>query len=317
MVAKVVGTDINPRAIALSRINAALNGIDNTEFREGDLFAPVAGENFDLIISQPPFVSTPPGLAIASFESGGQRGDELPLRLLREVPAHLARNGRAVILAEWPELDGETVEQHLRTALPAPDIKVLILQCPGSSLNDYCAIYAAADHPNLGAEYERDTLMRREHLEAMGIRGLRVAINILQHAPDRPTGWTAAVDIQGAGQIILTSERIDKMIAARDLAARGEQAMLAAKLRVPEGTALIEERSGLDTAATSKLMARPSPWLLVRPAELNADAFRLLALVHQSASVKDAVERFRPAVEPEKIMSTVQYFLLYGLLEIA
>ena len=63
-------------------------------------------------------------------------------------------------------------------------------------------------------------------------------------------------------------------------------------------------------------MARLSPWLLVRPAELNADALRLLALVHQSPTVKDAAERFRPPVELEKIMATVQYFLLYGLLEV-
>jgi SAM-dependent methyltransferase len=313
---RVIGTDINARAIVLSRINAALNGIRNVEFREGDMFAPVRGETFDLVISQPPFVSAPPGLAVAAFEFGGPRGDELPLRLMREVPAYLAKNGRAVILAEWPELAGETVEQHLRAALPASDLKILILQCPGSSLNDYCAIYAAADHPNLGIEFERDTFLRRDHLEAMGIRGLRVAINILQHSAEPPTGWTAAVDIQGAGQIILSSARIDKMIAARDLASRGEQAMLAAKLRIPEGTTFHEERSGIDAGATSKLMARLGPSLLVRPADMNGDALRLLALVHQSPTVKAAAELFRPPVELEKIVSTVQYFLLYGLLEI-
>ena len=313
----VIGVDINPRAVALSRINASLNGMGNAEFREGDMFAPVAGRKFDLIISQPPFVSTPPGLTVASYESGGARGDELPMRLLREIPAHLAKNGRAVILAEWPELPGESVEQHVRAALAAPDIKLLILQCPGSSLNDYCAIYAAADHPNLGPEFERDTMLRREHLEAMGIRGLRIAINILQHSAEPPTGWTAAVDIQGAGQIILSSERIDKMIAARDLASCGQDALLAATLRIPDGTAFIEERSGLEAGVNFKLMARLSPWLLVRPAELNADALRLLALVHQSATVKHAAEAFRPPVELEKITSTVNYFLLYGLLEIA
>lgn len=132
-----------------------------------------------------------------------------------------------------------------------------------------------------------------------------------------PPAGPPRFDIQGAGQIILTSERIDKMIAARDLATRGERAMLAARLRVPDGTAYIEERSGLDAGAKSKLMARLSPWLLVRPAELNADALRLLALVHQSPTVKDAAERFKPPVELAKILSTVQYFLLYGLLEVA
>jgi SAM-dependent methyltransferase len=314
---RVVGTDINPRAAALSRINAELNSVTNAEFREGDMFAPVVGEKFDLIISQPPFVSTPPALVAASFESGGLRGDELPLRLLREVPNYLAKNGRAVIIAEWPEMAGETVEQRLRAAMPASEIKLLILQCPGSLLDDYCSTYAAADHPHLDAEYERDAMARRDHLEAMGVRGLRVAINILQHAPELPTGWTAVIDIQGAGQIILTSERIDKMIAARDLASRGEDALLGAKLRIPDGTLLIEERSGIEANAKSKLMARLSPWTLVRPAELNADALRLLALVHQSATVADAVQRFQPPTDAAKILATVNYFLLYGLLEIA
>src|SRR5208282_2633960 len=49
--AHIVGTDINSRAITLSRVNAALNGISNLDFREGDLFAPVEGEAFDLIVS--------------------------------------------------------------------------------------------------------------------------------------------------------------------------------------------------------------------------------------------------------------------------
>jgi hypothetical protein len=88
-------------------------------------------------------------------------------------------------------------------------------------------------------------------------------------------------------------------------------------LRIPDGTTFIEERAGLEAGTTFKLMARLSPWLLVRSAELNADALKLLALVHQSPTVKDAAERFRPPVEIDKITSTVNYFLLYGLLEIA
>src|SRR5580658_6412112 len=68
---RVIGTDINARAVALSRINASLNGVENVEFREGDMFALVVGRKFDLIISQPPFVSTPLGLPAASYESGG------------------------------------------------------------------------------------------------------------------------------------------------------------------------------------------------------------------------------------------------------
>ena len=59
--ARVIGTDINPRAIALARANATLNGIGNVEFRAGDLYEPVQGDEFDLIVSQPPYYPALPG----------------------------------------------------------------------------------------------------------------------------------------------------------------------------------------------------------------------------------------------------------------
>lgn len=60
--AQVVATDINPRAVAMARINVALNGVANIDVRQGDLFAPVAGEAFDLIATHPPYVALPDGV---------------------------------------------------------------------------------------------------------------------------------------------------------------------------------------------------------------------------------------------------------------
>ncbi len=51
----VVATDVNPRALAMARFNAALNGID-LDVRDGSLWEPVAGERFDLVTTNPPFV---------------------------------------------------------------------------------------------------------------------------------------------------------------------------------------------------------------------------------------------------------------------
>src|SRR5262249_28471521 len=45
---RVVATDLNPRAINFAAFGAALNGLDNIEFREGDMFGPVGDERFDL-----------------------------------------------------------------------------------------------------------------------------------------------------------------------------------------------------------------------------------------------------------------------------
>src|SRR5688572_16589384 len=51
----VVATDISARALAFTRLNALLNGVDGIEVRQGSLFAPVEGELFDRVVSNPPF----------------------------------------------------------------------------------------------------------------------------------------------------------------------------------------------------------------------------------------------------------------------
>ena len=57
---RVVATDLNPRALRLARLGAALSGMD-VDFREGSLYEPVVGERFDLIVSNPPYVMSPLG----------------------------------------------------------------------------------------------------------------------------------------------------------------------------------------------------------------------------------------------------------------
>ena len=58
---RVVATDTNPRALALTALTAALSGIgeEQLDLREGSLFAPVSDERFDLVVSNPPFVISP------------------------------------------------------------------------------------------------------------------------------------------------------------------------------------------------------------------------------------------------------------------
>ncbi|GAB2570735.1 methyltransferase [Leucobacter ruminantium] len=99
----VVATDISERALALARANARLNGVEGIEFRRGDLFAPVAGERFELILSNPPFVITPreEGAPVYEYRDGGLAGDELAARVIREASAHLVPGGTLLCLANW------------------------------------------------------------------------------------------------------------------------------------------------------------------------------------------------------------------------
>ena len=50
----VIATDVNERALAFTKLNAALNGLTNVECRHGSLFEPVDGETFDLITCNSP-----------------------------------------------------------------------------------------------------------------------------------------------------------------------------------------------------------------------------------------------------------------------
>ncbi|MFT3691508.1 MAG: peptide chain release factor N(5)-glutamine methyltransferase [Kofleriaceae bacterium] len=57
--AQVIAVELSPEAAAVARTNAKRNELEaRVEVREGDLWAPVAGERFDLIASNPPYIAT-------------------------------------------------------------------------------------------------------------------------------------------------------------------------------------------------------------------------------------------------------------------
>ncbi len=87
--AQVVGSDLNPRAAMFGAFNAALNGRDDVTCVTGDLFAPVAGQRFDLILSNPPFVISP-GSDHPHRENPLEL-DDFCRRMLGEVGEHTQR----------------------------------------------------------------------------------------------------------------------------------------------------------------------------------------------------------------------------------
>ncbi|OLC01046.1 MAG: hypothetical protein AUH30_01120 [Candidatus Rokubacteria bacterium 13_1_40CM_68_15] len=97
--AHVVATDIVPDAVEAIRGNAALNGV-SIDVRLGDCYAPVRGERFDLICSNPPQMPTPPGReradAAAAADNGGVDGWQILDRIIDGAPEHVAPGGRLV-----------------------------------------------------------------------------------------------------------------------------------------------------------------------------------------------------------------------------
>lgn len=97
----VLGVDISERAITFSQFNVGFNQIRNAEFRMGDLYEPVEGATFDLIIANAPFNPEPetpagahaPSPRGADYFSGGRSGEELLSRVIAGLDQHLSPRG--------------------------------------------------------------------------------------------------------------------------------------------------------------------------------------------------------------------------------
>jgi hypothetical protein len=108
----LVATDVNPRALTLARWTAALNEIE-LDVRAGSLYEPVAGERFDLVVSNPPYVIAPPSDGRLTYRETGFAGDSVVEQLVRHAPEHLAENGWCQLLANWTCVRGQDWQDRI------------------------------------------------------------------------------------------------------------------------------------------------------------------------------------------------------------
>lgn len=282
---RVVATDLSPRAVAFARVNVAMQGASNVEVRRGDLFDTVRGERFDRVAAQPPFVALRAGAPAVTFTHGGARGDELAQRLLSGVTSHLAPSGRAVVLADWPIVEGDPLDARLRRALGDAHADLLVLQSPAKNLDEYCAQYAGVEHPELGDAFMQAAIAQRDHLESLGMRGIAIALAIVESAASAK-GWTSVVSVRHGADAPVDAAAVDRMAAARRLVHAGSEAMRRARLRVPEGARLVAQAlpDGSPPATVVQLAPTCPEW----PVVLDAGSAAIVRRVSESASVLDA-----------------------------
>ncbi|MEB4613086.1 class I SAM-dependent methyltransferase, partial [Leucobacter sp. M11] len=192
--ARVVATDVSPRALRFAAWNAQLNGVSGVELRLGDRYEPVAGERFDRILSNPPFVITPrtEGVARYEYRDGGLAGDDLVASVLGGAAAHLRPGGSLQALANWEYRWGEDglgrVLSWLDTGTgpqpgddPSPALDAWVLERQRLSPIRYAETWARDGGATTGsAEFERriadwvaDFASRRVHGIGFGFVLLR------------------------------------------------------------------------------------------------------------------------------------------------
>ncbi|GAM09397.1 putative protein [Geobacter sp. OR-1] len=136
---RVVAVDRNPRAVAIANFNARLNGIANLECREGDLFQPVDGMTFDLIISNPPFVISPESRYI--YRDSGMAGDEVCRRIVREAPRFLNPGGFCQILCNWAEFANQDWRERLEGWFAGSGCDVWVMRNQSRDVATYAATW--------------------------------------------------------------------------------------------------------------------------------------------------------------------------------
>jgi hypothetical protein len=115
---EVVATDVNRRALWMTEVNAALNETGSRiRVREGSFFEPVAGEQFDLISTNPPFVISPATGERLVYRDSGLPGDRVVEDIVRAAPGFLTEGGTAQVLANWVIQSGIPWDERLATWL--------------------------------------------------------------------------------------------------------------------------------------------------------------------------------------------------------
>jgi release factor glutamine methyltransferase len=98
--ADATAVDISRRAVLCARLNARLNGVRVRAVR-GDLLAAVGDEQFDAIVSNPPYLPGDPELPQSGPQrawEGGPDGRALLNRLCERAPRHLAPGGVLLVV---------------------------------------------------------------------------------------------------------------------------------------------------------------------------------------------------------------------------
>lgn len=122
---RVICTDINPRAVEFTKFNAALNNFSNVEARVGNLLEPVKGEQFDLIVCNPPFVISPENTH--AYRDSGMHGDQFCQQLIAQSAKQLKPGGYFQCLCDWAHIFGDNVTERLTGWFLGSGCDVLVL----------------------------------------------------------------------------------------------------------------------------------------------------------------------------------------------
>ena len=210
-VGSIVATDISERALAYAAFNLALaaseraGAVPDLALLAGDLLDPVAGQDFSLVVSNPPFVITPrdADLPLYEYRDGGRAGDALVRSLVRQVGTVLEPGGVAQFLGNWEvpagrswrEVWGDLLDEQSRDGVA---LDAWVIQRESQDPAEYAELWArdggaqpgSEAHSRMYAAWLRDFASRGVERVGFGV------VTLQRPATDRAT-WRSLDEAHG------------------------------------------------------------------------------------------------------------------------
>jgi methylase of polypeptide subunit release factors len=316
---RVVATDVNQRALAYTRLNAALNGVENVETRLGSFFDPVGGERFDLVVANPPYVVSPETAYL--FRDGGMRGDGVSELVVRGLPQRLAPGAFACVLIAWA-LDPDDPSERPRAWLEGSGCDAFLLHTSTDDPIETATLWNRdlADRPEAYADaLDRWLAYYRE----LGIERLGYACLVLRKRADGgdepATGWVEALQLPRQA-LRPAGRHVARLFETHDRLA-GDAAGLALldrRLRVADEAVVSRENRFHDGRWHAEAPTLRLESGLPFTAELDPPTARLLAGLDGSQTLGQALAAAVEAVDArEEGLELARRMLEIGFLELA
>lgn len=289
---RVVATDVSPRAVEFASFNAVLNDVATVSVRQGSVFEPVAGERFDLIVSNPPFVISPERDLV--FRDSGLAGDEFCRELVGALPAHLSEGGFAHVLASWGHRADEHWSEPLRSWVEGLGCDAWFLR---TDAQDGLAYAATWNRPpgqvDYGAVLDRWLADYRE----LGFE--RISTGAIALRRRAGANWIRADELS-ADRIGPAGDHVEAIFAAQDYLAGGPD-LLDAVFRVVEGHAL-EQTLHLENGhyEIEQVMLRLTRGLRFQ-AGVDVFTAQLLARLDGRRTLRDALAETAAELAPDGV----------------
>ena len=342
-VRQVVATDISTRALEFTAFNVALAGVDSArvQLRQGNLLEPVAGQRFDLIVSNPPFVITPPsvrqaGLPLMEYRDAG--GPILPA-LVRGLEDHLNPDGVAVMLGNWEHREGTSwrtsVNQWIGKSLDA-----WIIQREVQDPVEYAAMWlrdGGLTPERSGVAFENALAAWQEDFDSRQVSGVGMGYLVFhapsvaatsgpggtalegQAAPEEPASdaaapgavepWRVLEEVPTSGQGAL-GEHVAQVIAAHE-ALRGLDDAQVAALKLHTASGLSKEEALTPTPVPTAPVIRQAEGFgrviavgMPEVALLSASDEGLLTVAQIAAAVASLTSEDQAAVLADMVAAT-------------